>query len=46
MRTHRSASYLMAGLLLLALGIGLFGSTGYVYAADRTVVGELWSSDG
>lgn len=46
MRTHRSAPYLMAGLLLLALGIGLFGTTGYVYAADRTVVGELWSSDG
>jgi hypothetical protein len=46
MRHHRSAPFLLAGLLLLAAGVGLFGTTGFVYAADRTVVGELWSSDG
>jgi hypothetical protein len=34
------------GLLLFAAAIGLLGTSGFVYAADRTVVGELWSADG
>ena len=36
----------LSGLLLFALAAGLLGSPGFVYAADRTVVGELWSADG
>lgn len=37
------------GLLLFAmvsvLTAGLFGASGFVFAADRAVVGELWSAD-
>ncbi len=33
------------GLLLFVLAAGLLGGSGFVYAADRTVVGELWSAD-
>jgi len=36
----------LSGLLLIALAAGLLGASGFVYAADRTVVGELWSADG
>jgi hypothetical protein len=36
----------LTGLLLFALAFGLLGTSGFVYAADRTVVGELWSADG
>lgn len=36
----------LSGLLLFALAAGLLGASGFVYAADRTVVGELWSADG
>ncbi len=36
----------LTGLLLIALTAGLFGASGFVYAADRAVVGELWSADG
>ena len=46
MRTPRLPTICLSGLILLALGIGLFGTTGFIYAADRTVVGELWSADG
>ncbi len=35
----------LTSLLLFILSIGLLGSSGFVYAADRTVVGELWSAD-
>ena len=38
----------LKGLLLFALSVlaaGLLGTSGFVYAADRTVVGELWSAD-
>jgi len=41
----RSSSRLSA-LLLFALAAGLLGSVGFVHAADRTVLGELWSADG
>ena len=34
-----------AGLLLFILSVGLLGTSGFVYAADRTVVGELYSAD-
>ena len=33
-------------LVLFIAAIGLLGGSGFVYAADRTVVGELWSQDG
>jgi hypothetical protein len=36
----------MTGLLLFAFSTGLLGVSGFVFAADRTVVGELWSADG
>jgi hypothetical protein len=36
----------LSGLLIFALAAGLLGTSGFVYAADRTVVGELWSADG
>jgi hypothetical protein len=35
----------LTGLLLFALAAGLFSAPGFVYAADRAVVGELWSAD-
>jgi hypothetical protein len=35
----------LTGLLLLAVAAGLFGASGFVFAADRAVVGELWSAD-
>jgi hypothetical protein len=37
--------YALTALLLFALSLGLLGSSGFVYAADRTVVGELYSAD-
>ena len=45
MLTALKPSSRLAGLLLFALAAGLFGGAGFVYAADRTVVGELWSAD-
>lgn len=38
--------YVLTGLLLFILSCGLLGASGFVYAADRTVVGELYSADG
>jgi len=39
----------LTGLLLFAMVFimvaGLFGASGFAYAADRAVVGELWSAD-
>ena len=35
----------LTGLLLLLTVAGLFGAAGFVFAADRAVVGELWSAD-
>jgi hypothetical protein len=43
--SHKSLT-VFKGLLLFAAAAGLLGSSGFVYAADRTVVGELWSADG
>jgi hypothetical protein len=36
----------VSALLIYVAAIGLLGHSGFVYAADRTVVGELWSQDG
>ncbi len=46
MLTAARLSSKLTGLLLFALAAGLLGASGFVYAADRTVVGELWSADG
>ncbi len=40
-----SSRYAMTGLLLFIFSIGLLGTSGWVYAADRTVIAELWSAD-
>lgn len=32
-------------LLLFIIALGLLGTSGFVFAADRTVVAELWSAD-
>jgi len=37
--------FVLTSLLLFIVAIGLMGNSGFVYAADRTVVGELWSAD-
>ncbi len=41
-----SSRSILTGLLLFIFSIGLLGASGSIYAADRTVVGELWSADG
>jgi len=46
MLTAPKQSSRLTGLLLFALATGLLGASGFVYAADRTVVGELYSQDG
>jgi len=45
MMTSRSARILLASLIIFIATVGLFGNTGFSYAADRTVIGELWSAD-
>jgi len=46
MNFNASPRYALTGLLLFILSIGLLGNSDFVYAADRTVVGELFSADG
>lgn len=36
----------LTGLLLLVFCLGMMGTSGFIYAADRAVVGELYSADG
>lgn len=38
--------FALTGLLLFVFSLGMLGTSGFIYAADRTVVGELWSQDG
>lgn len=45
MRNSRQAKIVLSSLLVFVAAIGLLGGSGYVYAADRTVIGELWSMD-
>ncbi len=40
-----SPRYALTGLLLFILSVGLLGTSGSVYAADRMTVAELWSAD-
>lgn len=44
-RSHRSHRSTHTGLLLFVLSLGMLGVAGPVYAADRTVVGELFSAE-
>jgi hypothetical protein len=44
MLTAVKRSSRLTGLLLL-LAAGFLGASGFSYAADRTVIGELWSAD-
>lgn len=46
MFTRHQLTAALTGLLTFIAAIGLLGASGFVYAADRTVVGELWSQDG
>ena len=46
MRTASRRTPLLAGFLLFVVSAGLCTAPGWVYAADRTVVGELFSADG
>lgn len=46
MTTRRPRAAAFCGLLLFAVACGLLSQPGFIYAADRTVVGELFSQDG
>ena len=46
MMSSRATRLVLSSLLVFIGAIGLMGTSGFVYAADRTVVGELWSQDG
>jgi hypothetical protein len=46
MNFARGRRSVLTGLLLFIVSAGLLGSSGFVYAADRTIVGELYSADG
>ena len=45
MMTSRAARNILSCLIIAVVAAGLFGNTGFTYAADRTVLGELWSAD-
>ncbi len=45
MRHSRQIKIVLSSLIVFIAAIGLFGQSGFVYAADRTVIGELWSAD-
>jgi len=45
MLKSRSVKIMLASLIVLVATVGIFGNSGFVYAADRTVIGELWSAD-
>ncbi len=42
----RTTRFVLSCLIVFIGAIGLLGQSGFIYAADRTVVGELWSQDG
>ncbi len=45
MPKSRAARISLSCLIMFIATMGLFGNSGWVYAADRTVIGELWSAD-
>lgn len=46
MRAHAAPSARIAGLLATLAALLALGTANFTYAADRTVIGELWSADG
>jgi hypothetical protein len=46
MKAHATLRARTAGLLATLAGLLFLGTANFVYAADRTVIGELWSADG
>lgn len=46
MKAHAVPRARIAGLLATLAVLLYLGTANFVYAADRTVIGELWSADG
>jgi len=46
MKDHAADRTRIAGLLATLAVLLALGTANFTYAADRTVIGELWSSDG
>lgn len=46
MKDHAADRARVAGLLATLAVLLSLGTANFTYAADRTVVGELWSADG
>lgn len=46
MKVHAVRGARVAGLLATLTVLLTLGTANFVYAADRTVIGELWSADG
>lgn len=46
MKAHAARRARIAGLLATLAVLITLGTANFVYAADRTVIGELWSADG
>ncbi len=46
MKVHDARRAKIAGLLATVAVLLSLGTANFVYAADRTVIGELWSADG
>jgi len=46
MLNSRAIRFVLTSLILFVGTAGLLGYAGFAYAADRTVIGELWSQDG
>ena len=46
MTIDRTRTAALCSLMLFAAATGLLSHPGFIYAADRTVVGELFSQDG
>ena len=44
-RAFVRSGHLLTGLLLFVFSLGLLGQSGEVFAAERLVVGELYSAD-
>jgi hypothetical protein len=46
MKDHAADRTRIAGLLATLAVLLALGTANFTYAADRTVIGELWSADG
>ncbi len=45
MLNSHHAKIMISSLIVFIAAIGLLGDSGSIYAADRTVIGELWPMD-